>query len=238
MAAEFGVSEATVRRDLHGLAGEGLLELMHGGASVVRNSDYSFLSKAMRNIEGKKIIGRLAAELIRDGEQLFVDSGTTCFEMARFLRGKKGLSIIVNSVRTAQELHAPGLSVLMLGGQYRPERMDTVGPMAGAVLERLRGYRAFIGADGLGTDFGLTAIDIESAHIFGLAVQNARDTVLLADHSKFDAPSLHKIVDWDAVSTIVTDIKPDRQWFDFLTDKGIKIVFDHDSAEVQKPQPL
>jgi DeoR/GlpR family transcriptional regulator of sugar metabolism len=229
LAGELGVSEATVRRDLQTLAGEGLIELTYGGASVVRNCDYSFMSKAMRNVEAKKVIGRLAAELVSDGEQLFVDSGTTCYEMARFLRSKKGLSVIVNSVRTAQELDAPGLSVLMLGGQYRPARMDTVGPMTTAALERLRGYQAFVGADGLAVDFGLTSVDIESAHVFGLAVRNARQAVLVADHSKFDAPSLHKIVDWEAISTVVTDTKPSQQWLDFLAGRGTKIVFPEDS---------
>jgi hypothetical protein len=113
------VSEATVRRDLHGLAAEGLLQLNHGGASVVRGSDHSFLSKLTQNVEAKQTIAQLAAQLVCDGEQLFLDSGTTCFAMTAFLRAKRGLSVIVNSIRTAQEL-APGINVLMLGGQYRP----------------------------------------------------------------------------------------------------------------------
>jgi DeoR/GlpR family transcriptional regulator of sugar metabolism len=107
--------------------------------------------------------------------------------------------------------------------------MDTVGPMATAALERLRGYQAFVGADGLAVDFGLTAVDIESAHMFGLAVRNARQAVLVADHSKFDAPSLHKIVDWEAISTVVTDTKPSQQWLDFFAGRGTKIVFPEDS---------
>ncbi|MBP8605710.1 MAG: DeoR/GlpR transcriptional regulator [Phycisphaerae bacterium] len=225
LAEELQVSEATVRRDLQGLAAEGLLELTHGGASVVRNSDYSFISKSMRNVEAKRTIAKMASQMIADGEQIFLDSGTTCFEMTPFLRNKRSLSVIVNSIRTAQELFTPTLKVLMLGGQYRPERMDTVGPLAAETLGRLRGYCAFLGTDGLGMDFGLTSIDIESAHLFGLAARNARQVVLLADHSKFGSPSLYKIADFDCLSTIITDRRPSEQWCAYLEKKNIAVLF-------------
>ena len=225
LAENLGVSEATIRRDLHGLADEGLLELTHGGASVVHTTDYSFISKSMRNVNAKRIIAKLACELISDGEQIFLDSGTTCFEMTPFLRSKRGLSVIISSVRTAQELHSPGVNVLLLGGQYRPDRMDTVGPIAFEVLKRFRGYRAFLGADGLGTDSGLTSVDIDSANIFTQAARNAKELVLLADSSKFDNPSLHKITDFTPVSTVITEKKPSPEWVRFFNEKNVKILY-------------
>ena len=202
LAEQLNVSEATIRRDLHGLASEGLLELNHGGASVVRNADHSFLAKSVRNIEAKRMIAKMACDLISDGDQIFLDSGTTCFEMTSFLRSKRGLSVIINSTRTAQELYTPTLNVLMLGGQYRPDRLDTVGPIAAEVLERLRGYRAFLGTDGLGMDFGLSASDVDSAHIYSLAAKNACERILLADNSKFNHPSLYKITDFKSSNNI------------------------------------
>jgi DeoR family fructose operon transcriptional repressor len=238
IAETLDVSEATVRRDLHELASDGRLELTHGGASVVRSSDYSFLSKATRNIEAKRTIARLACELISDGEQLFLDSGTTCFEMISYLRGKKGLSVIVNSVRTAQELHAPGVSVLLLGGQYRPERMDSVGPITYEVLERLRGYRAFIGTDGISRDFGLTSVDIDSAHVFSLASRNARECILLVDSSKFDQPSLYKIADLSCVSTVITEKEPSKEWQDSLRAQNVRVVYPKTESESTKSSYL
>jgi len=232
LSHELGVSEATVRRDLRNMATEGLLDLTHGGASVSRTPDYSFLSKATHNMEAKGIIGRLAAEMVCDGEQIFLDSGTTCFQMTGPLRGKRGLSVIVNSIRTAQELFTPGLHVLLLGGQYRPDRMDAVGPMAGASMDQLRGYRAFFGSDGLGKDFGPTATDIDSASLFGQAVRSAREAVLLVDHSKFDAPALYRIVEWKAVSRVVTDTRPTEDWMAFFGRVGIHVTY----PEEQTPQ--
>lgn len=225
LAEHLNVSEATVRRDLHNLAAEGLLELTRGGAAVARNSDYSFLSKSMRNIEAKRIIAQLAANLIQDGDQIFIGSGTTCFGITASLRGRKGLSVIVNSVRTALELQTPGIDVLLLGGQYRPERMDTVGPLASETIERLRGYRAFLGTDGISQDFGLTSIDIESAHLLRLAARNARECILLADSSKFDRPALYKIIDLQMLSTVITEKKPPSDWMDFFNRHHITVLY-------------
>jgi DeoR/GlpR family transcriptional regulator of sugar metabolism len=237
LAMAIGVSEATARRDLKLLAEEGQLDLVYGGATIRRVSDLSFLSKAQRNPEAKQTIGRLAAELVQDQDQLFLDSGTTSFAVAPFLKRRRGLSIIVNSARLALELgDAPGVSVILLGGQYRADRMDSVGPLALSALDQLRNYICMIGADGLSMDFGLAAADIESASLYRLAVQNARETVLLADHSKFLAPSLYKIVDWSVIGRVVTDVPPTPQWEEFFASRGIAVISGSEKAEVAESQ--
>jgi DeoR family transcriptional regulator, glycerol-3-phosphate regulon repressor len=224
LAANLAVSEATVRRDLKALADDGQVELVYGGATLRRPTDYSFRTKITRNVQAKQVVGRLAGELVGDHDQIFLDSGTTCFEVTPFLKRRRGLSVIVNSARLALELDSPGLSVILLGGQYRPDRMDTVGPLATSTLDQLRGYVCFIGADGVSMDFGLAAADIESAHLYRRAVQNARQTVLVVDHDKFTSASLFKIVDWDAISKVVTDREPAPQWMEFLSARGIALV--------------
>jgi len=240
LAARLGVSEATVRRDLKALAEDKQVKLVHGGAARARNLDYSFHSKSTRNVEAKRAIGALAGELVGDGEQVFLDSGTTCFEMARALKQKRGLAVIVNSARLAMELDTPGVRVIMLGGQYRPERMDTVGPMATAALSQLRGYIAFIGADGMGVDFGLAASDIESAHLYGLAVANARETICLVDHTKFLSPALFRIAGWEAISRVVTDRRPGPEWMEFLESREIEVVYPQATGlrDSRTPQPI
>jgi len=237
LSDELGVSEATVRRDLHALVGEHRIELVYGGATLRRNGDFSFHAKAMRNVEGKRIVGRLAAEMVADGGRIFLDSGTTCFAMAGHLKRRRDLSIIVNSARLALEFDTPGVNVIMLGGQYRPERMDTVGALAMTSLDKLRGYTAFIGADGLSTEFGLAAGDIDSAHLYGLAVRNAQQTVLVADHEKFSRPSLYKIVGFDEISRVVTDVRPSPEWMEFLSEKGVEVIYPPPAADGAAPAP-
>ncbi len=220
------VSDATVRRDLRALSDEGQIELTYGGATLPRPSDFSFRSKAVRNVEAKRLIGRLAVELVLDDEHIFLDSGTTCFEMCPNLKRRRGLQVVVNSNRLATELGGhPEISVIMTGGHYRPERMDSVGPLATATIEQLRGYVAFIGADGLSMDFGVTASDIESAHLYRLAIRNARETMLLVDHSKFLSPSLFKICEFEDISRIITDQRPLPEWLEFLNSRGVDLVY-------------
>jgi DeoR/GlpR family transcriptional regulator of sugar metabolism len=225
LAVEMSISEATVRRDLKTMADAQELELIYGGATLKRHADFSFRSKNIRNVEAKRRVGELAVNLIQDGDQIFLDSGTTTFQMAGLLKGKRSLSVIANSIRLAEELSAiPDINIIMLGGQYRVDRMDTVGPLAMEAMEQLRGYRAFIGADGVGMDFGLAASDIESAHLYRLAVRHARETILVLDHTKFESPSLYKIVDWESISTVVTDQIPTPEWQDFLSKKKVSLV--------------
>jgi len=226
LAQRFGVSDATVRRDLRVLADGGQIELSYGGATLPRPSDFSFRSKAVRNVEAKRLIGRLAADLVGENEQICVDSGTTCFELCRHLKRRRGLLVIANSARLAVELGAvPEIRVLMLGGQYRPDRMDFIGPLATATIEQLRGYLAFIGADGLSMDFGVSASDIESSHLYRQVIRNARETILLVDHSKFLTPSLFKICELADISRIVTDQKPGPDWLEFLNSQGVALYY-------------
>lgn len=225
LAGELAVSEATVRRDLRALADAHRVELVYGGATLPRASDHSIQSRAMREVDAKRIVGRLAAGLVEDGEMLFVDSGTTCFEMRHHLAHRKGLSVLVNSTRLAGELGATGdHSIVMIGGHYRPERMDTVGPLAVAAVDQLRGYLAFIGADGLDVDFGPTASDIQTSFLYQYVLKNAREAILCVDHTKFLSPSLFRICGWDDISRVVTDRLPEANWRDFLNRNGIELI--------------
>ncbi len=224
LAAELGVSDATVRRDLQALADGGEVELVHGGARLANHADFSFQRRQHRNLAAKQTIGRLAGEAVADGEQLFIDSGTTCLQMAPSLRQRTGISVIANSARLARELDNSGVEVIMIGGRYRPQRMDCIGPIALATLEQLRGYVAFIGADGLSRDFGPSANDIDSAALYRQAAKNARRTILLVDQTKFAEPSLYKIVEWDAIDWIVTDQRPAGEWIEFFEQHEIEVV--------------
>lgn len=234
LAASVGISEATVRRDLKAMSDAGEIELVYGGATLKRHADFSFRSKNVQNVEAKRIVGELAVGLIRDGDQIFLDSGTTTLQMAGLLKGKRGLSVIGHSIRLAEELSGiPDVNVILLGGQYRADRLDTVGPLAMEAMEQLRGYRAFIGADGVSMDFGPAAADIESSHLYRLAVRHARETVLVLDHTKFEAASLYKIVEWEAIAVVVTDRLPSPEWQAFFAEKKVSLLTPPASAESQ-----
>ncbi len=225
LATEMAVSDATVRRDLKALADEQGLRLVHGGAALPRERDFSFQSRQMHCVEEKRIIGQLASQLIREGEHVFLDSGSTCSQLVPHVRQMHEVTVLANSARLALELNAPGVHLFLIGGQYRPDRMDSVGPLAVSTLNQVRGYTAFIGADGLSTDFGPSASDLASADLHRQVIANALTTVLLVDHTKFAGASLFQIVGWSQISKVVTDREPDDVWTQFFADNDISVVF-------------
>ena len=231
LAASMDVSGATVRRDLKALANEQELLLVHGGATLPRQNDFSFRAKQLRAIEEKRTIGRLAAGLVLDCDHVFLDSGTTCSEMVPYLKKMHGMTVLTNSARLALELNAPGLSVFLIGGEYRPDRMDTVGPMALSALRQVRGYVAFIGADGLSMDFGPSASDAASADLHRTVIENARQAVLLVDSSKFGGASLFQIVDWSRITKVATDAEPDEQWKRFCQQHKIELIYPEETTD-------
>ena len=231
------VSEATTRRDLRRMSDEGLLELVYGGATLPRNGNYSIRSRQTRNTEAKRVIGQLAAGLVRNGDSLFIDSGTTCACMVPNLLTRQDLSIITNSNLVAAEIgERTNFNVLQLGGKFRFERMDSVGPFAQMIVEQLSGYRAFIGADGLALDIGMTSTDVDTAYLYRSVVLHASETTLLVDHTKFNAPALYKILGLDTVNRVVTDQPPPSEWMDLLERNGIDLILPQPAAEAAKPE--
>ncbi len=130
VAQSFNVTEVTVRRDLAFLEESGLLKKTYGGAvPIAPEVETSVRYRQKRRMEAKKIIGELAAKLIKDGDIIYLEAGSTCNEIIPYLADKKNLTIIVNSLYLMRRLgELTSHKVVIVGGQYRPERMDTVGP--------------------------------------------------------------------------------------------------------------
>jgi DeoR/GlpR family transcriptional regulator of sugar metabolism len=116
-------------------------------------------------------------------------------------------------------------NIIQLGGAFRPDRLDTVGTIALMGLEQLRGYKAFQGGDGMDIEFGLSAIDHESALIAKTALSKARQVYVIADHSKFDNPSLlFKITDISNINYIITDRPLNASWQEKCRQSNVTVV--------------
>jgi DeoR/GlpR family transcriptional regulator of sugar metabolism len=218
IADELGVSETTIRRDLNELDSQKLVRQVYGGAVRLERSSrtfrFSWSNRSTQEIEAKKKIGRYAASFVHDEDILYIDPGTTSWEMIPYLKEKRNLTIISNSVRLQQCMEYIGHhNIIQLGGTFRPDRLDTVGTLAIMGLEQLRGYKAFQGGDGMDIEFGLSAIDHESALIAKTALDKAREVFVIADYTKFESPSLlFKITDIDKINHIITDRPLSGPW--------------------------
>jgi DeoR family transcriptional regulator of aga operon len=215
LVERFGVSAVTIRGDLDRLAAAGALVRSHGGAlKRLESRDVPIAVKATLHHAEKVRIAQAAAALVRDRETIILDSGTTTAEVAKQLKTLEvdSLTVVTNGLNIAIELASlSNIRVIMLGGLLRQVSYSTVGPHAEQTLRGLYADRLFLGVDGLDVDGGLTTPDVLEAQLNALMIKVARETVTVADGSKFRRRSLSVIAPVTDVQRIITDDKADPE---------------------------
>lgn len=228
IAEELGVTEVTIRRDLAKLQANGLLKKTYGGAVLAGRPELNLSVKfrQTRNLAAKKIVGQLAGQLVNDGDNIYLEAGSTCYEIIPFLSHFRGLTIIVNSLLLMRRLHElTQHKIIITGGQYRPERMDMIGPAAEATIAQLAGFTAFTGADDISIDAGISGADVTTVSFTKLVMQKASLAVFVGDHTKFDNPALYKIADLKELDYIVTNRPPSKSWHQTAAQENIKLIY-------------
>ncbi len=228
VANELGVTEVTIRRDLTAMQKRGVLKKTYGGAVLVGPADNSvFLSmRQTKNIHAKKIVGKIAADMINDGDNIYLESGTTCNEIVPYLAEKSSLTIIVNSINLMMRLHEqPQHRVIITGGQYRPETMDMIGPAAEAAIKELGGFTAFTSADDISYDSGISGADIVTVSFTKVVLKRAAKAVFVGTRQKFDRAALYKIADLDELDAVVTDSDPGERWHAAAREANVKLIY-------------
>ena len=228
IAGDLDVTEVTVRRDLSLLSKTGLLKKTYGGAVLPgpANNNVSVRFRHTRNIQAKKNIGKSAADLVKDNDLIYLEAGSTCYEIIPFLSKYKNLTIIVNSLNLMRRLHElTRHNVIVTGGQYRPERMDMIGPLAEAAIAQLGGFKAFTGADDISRSAGISGADVATVTFAKIVLKQAETVIFVGDHTKFDKPALYKIADLDALDYIVTDRPLNENWLKIARKKNIITIF-------------
>ncbi len=211
LAALYGVSTVTIRKDLATLETEQRLVRTHGGAVAPERSrpEPAFDLRERLQAGEKRAIGAAAARLVRDGESVVMDASTTALAVARQLRAIGGwsqLTVITNGLRLASELAgSPGITVLMLGGRVRPEAMSVVGPLGDGLFERINVQTAFVGAAGFALDTGLSDATDEEAQIKRAMVAAAREVIAIVDHTKWQRAAFATFCRIDQLSRVLTD---------------------------------
>ncbi len=183
------VSEVTIRKDLSFLEERGKLVRVHGGA-VLAEDQGRLRTIAVREEEHtaeKRAIARKARELIRPGETIFIDAGSTCAFLAREIQAME-LRVVTNSLDAIMELAgSPGISIFSTGGSFRPEARSFIGP---AALETIRGVQietCFLGTTGFSRRGVFSSQNTIESQVKAAVIKASRRAVMLADHSKFGA---------------------------------------------------
>jgi DeoR family fructose operon transcriptional repressor len=222
LAAEFAISEITIRRDLIRLAEEGLLFRTHGGATKNNPHEipHRFLNKAAQNIAVKDKICRAAAAEINDGDIIFMDCGSTVFRLCQFIRNKK-IKVITNSIPVVFELQDSAVSLNIIGGEFNAERQAVHGIIANEHINRYHTHKAFLGVDGISTN-GLFANSELEAEITRAYAARSAHTFLLCDYTKIGKETYLRFAGLEVINTLITDAAMEETAG--LTTGGMRII--------------
>jgi DeoR family transcriptional regulator, aga operon transcriptional repressor len=223
LAADLGVSGATIRRDLELLESQRLLSRTHGGAvshGVLYELPLRY--RAGRHEAEKHRIAEAAAARLGDARVVGFTGGTTTTEVARRIAGSK-LTVVTNALNIASELAVrPNLKLLVTGGVARPESYELVGPMADATLDGLNIDIVFVGVDGASAA-GLTTHHEVEAHTNRLMIARARRVIVVCDASKIGRSALAVICPAGDVDELITDSGAAGEALDELRAAGIRV---------------
>jgi DeoR family transcriptional regulator, aga operon transcriptional repressor len=230
LADRFDVSEVTVRSDLDALAARGVLRRVRGGA-VPRGTtpaERPFEESEVAAAAEKRAIARAAAAMVHPGDTIVLDVGTTTTAIAHALADRPDLTdvtVFTSSLTIAMALEAasPRLTVVVTGGTLRPKQHSLVEPLAGLVLASIHAGTAFIGANGVDVDAGVTNVNLPETDIKKRIIAASQRRVVCVDATKLGRVALAHVCDLDDVDVLLTDRHADPQIVAALRETGLEV---------------
>lgn len=223
----FGVSSMTVRRDLLFFEQQGLVTMTHGGAVINEGASVepALDVKQAQSTKEKKLIGIAAAKLIKEGQAIFIDCGTTAKEVANNLFNLKNVTVLTNSLLVANILSQfRNIKLVMVPGTFREKSMGFVGPSTINFMRKLEFDICFLGTEGIHIERGATVPDIEDGETKKCAINRSKKVVVLADSKKVGKSFLITTADISDISTIVTCDNENMEYMDSFKEKGIEVI--------------
>jgi len=227
LSESLGISSITIRKDLDYLASKGLVQRTHGGALAPQSTtmlDPSLKEKEQHQFKEKQLIAAAAAKLVKDGQCILLDSGTTTTAIARALRRFSHLTVVTNAVNIAAELSDTDFDIILIGGTLRKNSFSLVGPLAEDVLREIHADILFLGVDGFDTQIGVTTPNVLEARVNRAMVKASKRVIAACDSTKFSRCSLALIVPPTAIHTVITDAHISESDTEALRNVGIEVV--------------
>ena len=226
----FGVSVITIRRDLDEMVRAGWVQKVYGGAILAPqaapepDAQRLFHARLANNHREKMMIGMAAAKLVKDGETIILDIGTTALEVAKNLGAYEDLTVLTNSIPILNQLANTKLNVYSLGGRLRGNELALHGSLAFKALNDFCVDKAFIGAGGITLKNGITDHNLDSAELCTAIASRSRQTILVTDSSKFGKDASVIIGPLNSVETIITDSGISPEYADGIRQAGIELI--------------
>ncbi len=228
LSHKLGVTVVTVRNDLQALESDGYLIRMNGGA--VYSSRTTEKPGIPENVQisqshQKEAIASAISEMIKDGDTLFINSGTTTQMIAGELRKRNNLNIVTNSLAVATLLgNVSSFRVILLGGEVNTKYKFTYGGDAQDQLSRYQADWAIMAIDGISMNKGITTYHAEEAIIDRMMMKGAKQVLIAADHTKVGRAGFMKVCDCNRGITLVTDRAERTAELSELYENNIRII--------------
>jgi DeoR family fructose operon transcriptional repressor len=225
LAAELGVHEMTIRRDLDALAEQGYLERVHGGARIRNQAgrESSYQIRVASNVREKDLIAEAAAALVEEGDTVAFDASTTALAVIGKLSVESVQAIVV-SLDGANALAEAGIPFIMVGGTFHAPARSFTGLQVGIQLERLHPDKIFFSAKGFTPRAGFTDAYLAEVETKERLTRSAGLVIALLDHTKFGKEALGTIATVEQVDILVTDREPPVEYRERLEAAGVKLV--------------
>ncbi len=199
-------SESTIRRDLSQMEESNQLHRVHGGASLPKTTreELSIKEKASKFVDSKRAIAQYASSLIEEGDSIYLDAGTTVYEIIPFIKDKV-ITVVTNGLTHIDALLQTKAKLYILGGEVKVKTSALIGGTALKALEQFRFDKCFIGTNGIHDSLGYSTPDPDEAYVKQKAIEYSDQAFVLADASKFAQTTFSKFANIED-ATIITDL--------------------------------
>jgi DeoR family myo-inositol catabolism operon transcriptional repressor len=227
ISEHFDVSLNTVRRDVKEMLGHGTVRKVYGGIvwtdedNIVPITDRSLVA-----IDEKRYIGKLAADLVKDGESIYIDSGTTAVNLLPFIAEKRDITIVSNNLIVFNEIQKyPGLNLLATGGLFNFKTKSFVGLGTISGLKDIRLSSAFMSATAVSLEGGAANNSMYEAEVKKAVIDHSSKIILMADHSKFDKTATITFCNLEKFDYLVTDKPLSDRYIKKLSSSNVKLIY-------------
>lgn len=226
LCEDFNVSKNTIRRDIDELVATEKIKKIYGGVTVEGYKPMvSFDERNISNFHIKQSLAKKAAELVHDNEIIFVDSGTTTMHMIEYIKDKKNLTILTNSIEVIlRSVPYPNINVISLSGSLNRKTLSFTGPSSAEVLSQFNISKAFLAATGISTIGGASNSSPAETEIKRTALMKSQANYLLVDHTKFGIISLMTFSNFENINSVITDEAPEADLKEALADNNCDIL--------------
>ncbi len=227
LAQQLEVSDETIRRNIKPLVREGLIEKVHGGIvlSQKQEPEPPFEKRMNERVEAKKQISNLVAGIIKNGDSIMLDTGSTTAYVARALGEHRNLSVVTNCTEMARTLAREASNrVHLCGGALRSDDWATFGSAAIDFVRQFHVNYAILSIGGVTDDGGFMDYHLEEAEFSRAVIAQAKKTIVVADHSKFGSPNFIKVCGFDQVDMVVVERAPPAAIERALREAGTAII--------------